>query len=197
MIGHGKTHRIYVAAQRDLDGWIHRIVASIFDGIVQEIEDSLADQFAVACTMISGSMAVTRAKPCILANGSIELGAVGGNGERSTEVISAAIDPASTRENKNHQMRVEGADQLIGFTDNAFKRDFSGFLAIHGQRIGRLVAQRVNGVFRSCAILSETCFSPSFSFSMRPSMAFNDSDRRSNSSPERPNRQAFETDHPP
>ncbi|MNT65651.1 hypothetical protein D3C72_2036500 [compost metagenome] len=47
-----------------------------------------------------------------------------------------------------------------------------------------LLRSRVSGVFRSWAMLSDTCRKPSFSFSMRPSIAFRDSESRSNSSPE-------------
>ncbi len=43
---------------------------------------------------------------------------------------------------------------------------------------------RVSGVFRSCAILSETCLRPPIRFSMRPSMALRLFASRSNSSPE-------------
>ena len=88
-------------------------------------------------------------------------------------------------EPRDHQDGVEGADQLVGFGDRAFQRlaVFRRSWRSPSSAASARLRSRVSGVFRSWAMLSETCFSPSFRSAIRASMTLRFSDRRSNSSP--------------
>ena len=89
-------------------------------------------------------------------------------------------------EPRDHQDGVEGADQLVGFGDrrSPAPRDIPRSPRAPVERLLRRGScSRVSGVFRSWAMLSETCFSPSFRSAILASMTLRFSESRSNSSP--------------
>ena len=86
---------------------------------------------------------------------------------------------------RDHQQRVEGLDQRIQFLDRGFERRAIiglSLLEVRSASSARL-RSRVSGVFRSCAILSETSFRPRISASIRSSISFRLCASRSSSSP--------------
>ena len=192
MVGHAEQHLVALArAPRSGSApWQHPASSgstpgrpAVFDGVFDQVGERLADQFAVAVHRCRLGLHRKR-QTVVLGQRLVQfVDAAGESAASKSSILSRACPNPRARSSE----RVEGADQAVGFLDRALQRR-----AVFGSRCrfasasSARLRSRVSGVFRSCAMLSETSFRPSISASMRSSMALRFSARRSSSSPLRP-----------
>jgi hypothetical protein len=177
-VGHGDARTAVgdfdqnmVALGRDHDRDGRRDVATIrdaiFDGVVDQVGERLGQQFAVAAHRDGRRPRLQRRVPSLR--------------PAARKAPHAARDSAASNSAcrrglagfgaRDHQQRVEGLDQFVGFVDRGLPaRRGNRLLLGRAQRLLGAVAQPVSGVFRSWAMLSETSLKPRISASIRSSM---------------------------
>ena len=153
---------------------------------------ALSMRLAIACPMscrlarIVGPPATStlKTKPASSATGLVEFGDVVARAAPRSNCSRLSCSGAGL-EPRDQQQRVEGLDQFVGFLDRALEPFAVGVRRRADPRSAASAAlrRRLSGVFRSCAMLSDTSRRPLISPSMRSSMALRFCASTSSSSP--------------